>query len=377
MPVTETPVSHRYRVRFVEPGVHYQRLKPEIDATIQDVLARGDLIARQQLADFESRLAAFVGTKYAVGLNSGFHALHLACIAAGLGPGDEVIVPAHTFVASISAIVHTGATPVLVDAGPDFNMDVASLERSITRRTKAVMPVHLNGRLCDMDAVMTLAERHDLLVIEDAAQGLGATYKGRMAGAFGFAGCFSFYPFKALGAFGDAGALTTNDEHVARMAVRLRYNGEDRTTGEYHHHGFTCLLDNLQAAILDVKLRYFPQWVERRRAIAARYRNGLASVGDLGLPHFAGPGYGDAFQNYVIRTDRRDSLVEHLRAEGVETIVSWPKPVWRHPALALGDHDLPGTETICRQVVSLPMNAEITDESVDLVIDAVRRFYLR
>ncbi len=364
-----------YKVRFVEPDVHYRRLKTEIDATIQDVLAKGDLIYRSQLRQFEKNLAAFVGTKYAVGLNSGFHALHLSCIAAGLGPGDEVIVPAHTFVASVSAIVLTGATPVLVDVKEDYNMDMDHAERAVTSRTKAIMPVHLNGRLCDMDRVMALARKHNLLVIEDAAQSLGATYQGKMAGSFGYAGCFSFYPFKVLGAFGDAGAITTDNEALATMAARLRYNGEDRETGEYHHHGFTCLLDNVQAAVLDVKLRYLPQWLQRRREVAHRYQQGLADIPELRLPHFDGDGYHDIYQNYVIRTPRRDELVHYLKEHGVETLISWPKPMWEHKGLQLGVHHLPETEAICREVVSLPMNAEISDENVDYVIETIRRFY--
>jgi len=363
-----------YKVRFVQPDEHYRRIKPEMDATIQDVLSKGDLIYRGQLREFEKNLAAFVGTKYAVGLNSGFHALHFACIGAGLGPGDEVIVPAHTFLASVSAIVLTGASPVLVEVKEDYNIDMDHAEKMITPRTKAIMPVHLNGRLCDMDRVMALAERYKLLVIEDAAQSLGGSYKGRGAGSFGFAGCFSFYPFKVLGGFGDGGALTTNDEHLAVMASRLRYNGEDRETGEYHHHGYTALLDNVQAAVLDMKLRYLPKWLERRRAVAERYRKGLMGVPGLGIPHYPGDEYFDIFQNYVIRTTRRDELVKYLEVNGIETLISWPKPMWMHPALKLGDHHLPETEAICQEVISLPMNAEITDESVDYVIQTICAF---
>lgn len=364
-----------YRVRFVEPDVAYRRIKDEVDRTLQDVLARGDLVARRDLADFERHLADYVGTKYAVGLNSGFHALHLACLGAGLGPGDEVLVPAHTFVASISAIALAGATPVLVDAGEDMEMDVDSCRRKLSPRTRAVMPVHLNGRLCDMERALRLAEDHQLTVIEDAAQALGARWRGRMAGSLGFAGCFSFYPFKALGAYGDAGALTTNDEALATYATRMRYNGEDRVTGEYHYHGHTCLLDNLQAAILDLKLRHFPAWLVRRRAVAERYRAGLGDLPELRLPHFTDDGREDSFQNYVVRARRCDELVDHLKRSGVEVLVQWRKPVWRHEGLKLGEHDLPGTEAICHDVVSLPMNPELSDESVDYVITTVREFY--
>ncbi|HQE92295.1 MAG TPA: DegT/DnrJ/EryC1/StrS family aminotransferase [Anaerolineae bacterium] len=364
-----------YKVRFVEPNVHYQRMKAEIDGTIQDVLARGDLIYRKDLKQFEQNLADFVGTRYAVGLNSGFHALHLSLIAAGLGPGDEVIVPAHTFVASVSAIVLVGATPVLVDVTEDYNMDMDAMERAITPKTKAVMPVHLNGRICDMERLMAVAAKHNLIVIEDAAQALGATFKGKKAGSFGLTGCFSFYPFKVLGALGDAGIVTTDDEEVAMKIARLRYNGEDRETGEYHYHGFTCLLDNLQAAVLDVKLRYLPQWLARRRQVAEMYRVGLSNIGDLRLPHFAGDAYHDIYQNYVIRTPQRDALVKHLQENGIETLIHWPKPMWEHKGLELGEWHLPETEAICREVVSLPMNPEISDESIAYVIETIRRFY--
>ncbi len=364
-----------YRVRFVEPDKHYLNLKEEIDAAIVDCLSKGDLIMRRHLREFEEHLAAFVGTRYAVGVNSGFHALHLSLIAAEIGPGDEVIVPAHTFVASVSAIVLVGARPVLVDVAEDYNMDLDAVERALTPRTRAVMPVHLNGRVCNMERLLALAREHNLLIIEDAAQALGATFKGKRAGSFGLTGCFSFYPFKVLGAFGDAGALTTDDEEIAIKARRLRYNGEDRETGEYHFHGFTCLLDNVQAAVLDVKLRHLPRWLERRRQVADMYRQGLTGVGDLRLPHFADDDYYDIYQNYVVRTKRRDELVAYLQEQGVEVLVHWRKPMWAHVGLGLGPHNLPETEAICREVLSLPMNAEIDDESVEIVIETVRRFY--
>jgi len=238
-----------------------------------------------------------------------------------------------------------------------------------------VLPVHLNGRLCDMDRLMAIAEEQNLIVVEDAAQALGARYDGQVAGSFGLAGCFSHYPFKILGAFGDGGAVTTDDPEVARIVSLLRYNGEDRETGEYHYHGYTALLDNVQAAVLDVKLKYLPQWIEWRRHIAALYRGGLSGVGDLSLPHFDGGQYFDAFQNYVIRTEKRDELKAHLRENGVETLVHWPKPVWEHKGLELGEHNLPETESICRQVISLPMSAETTEEQVAYTVECMRGFY--
>lgn len=366
-----------FKVPFVDPREHYRRYKAEFDTALTGTIARGDLVMRQQLADFERRLAGFVGVKHAVGVSSGYHALHLSMLAAGLVPGSEVITVAHTFVATISAIVHCGAVPVLVDVGEDCNMDPGAFERAITARTKAVVPVHLNGRVADMERIMAIAEAHGLVVIEDAAQALGATQNGRMAGAFGRAGCFSFYPFKVLGAFGDAGAVTTNDSALARTVRLLRHNGEDRETGEYHYHGYTALLDNVQAAVLDVKLRHLPSWIAHRRMIAERYRQGLAAVGDLRLPHFPAADRHDAYQNYVIRTARRDDLRRHLHASGVETLVHWPKPVWRHAGLNLSPQSLPETEAICREVISLPMSAETTPEQVDEVVHAVREFWLQ
>jgi dTDP-4-amino-4,6-dideoxygalactose transaminase len=364
-----------YRVRFVDPQQHYRRLKPEIDHALTDTLAKGDLILRQQLRDFEAHLAEYVGVKYAVGLNSGYHALHFSLLAAGAGPGDEVVTAGHTFLATVSAIVHAGATPVLADIGADHELDIDDVERRITERTKVLLPVHLNGRLCDMERIARLADRYKLKVIEDACQALGATFQGRMAGSLGFAGCFSFYPFKALGALGDGGAITTNDPAVAQMARRLRYNGEDRDTGEYHYHGYTALLDNIHAAVLDVKLRHFPSWVEHRRRIAERYRTGLDGVGDLALPHFDESHQRDSFQNYVIRTGRRDQLREHLKTNGVETLVHWARPFWRHAALQMPDPLLPETERLCREVISLPMSAETSDIDVDVTVEVIRSFF--
>jgi dTDP-4-amino-4,6-dideoxygalactose transaminase len=364
-----------YRVPFVDPREHYRKLKPEIDRAFTDTLATGDLVLRRQLVEFEANLAAFVGTKYAVGVSSGYHALHLSLLVAGIGPGDEVIVPAHTFVASVSAIVHCGATPVLVDVGPDFNVSPPAIEAALTKRTRAVMPVHLNGRLCDMDGIMALAKEKGLVVIEDACQGLGATFRGGMAGSFGLTGCFSFYPFKALGGIGDGGAVTTNDPEIARKIVLLRYNGEDRATGEYHYHGYTALLDNVQAAILDVKLRHLPAWVEHRRMIAAAYHEGLRGVGDLQLPDFDQARCRDSFQNYVIRSKRRDELRAFIKAEGVETLVHWSRPMWAHPGLQLPALDLPETLAICRESLSLPMSAETTTDHVAVTVEAIRQYF--
>jgi dTDP-4-amino-4,6-dideoxygalactose transaminase len=213
-------------------------------------------------------------------------------------------------------------------------------------------------------------------VIEDAAQAVGARFRGRGAGSLGRAGCFSFYPFKILGGFGDGGAVTTDDPEVARIVSLLRYNGEDRETGEYHYHGQTALLDNVQAAVLDVKLRHLPEWVAHRRATAARYRKGLERLPGLRLPHFPEDARTDVFQNYVIRHPARDALRAHLQRAGVETLVHWPKPMWEHRGLRLPDPGLPETARLCREVLSLPMSAETTAEHVDQTVDTIAAFVL-
>ncbi|MBU4252062.1 MAG: DegT/DnrJ/EryC1/StrS family aminotransferase, partial [Candidatus Omnitrophica bacterium] len=225
------------KVRFVNPVDNYKMIKDEIDAAYFEVMSKGDLIDRGQLKSFEKNLAEFVGTKYAVGLNSGYDALHVSLRALGIGSGDEVIVPAHTFVATCSAVVNVGATPVLVDVGKDFNIDVDKIEEAITKKTKAIIPVHLSGYMADMPRIMEIAEKYKLKVVEDACQSLGSSINNKCAGSWGNTGCWSFYPFKILGGYGDGGAITTNDADVALFATRMRYNGEDRDSGEYHGHG--------------------------------------------------------------------------------------------------------------------------------------------
>lgn len=363
------------RIRFVNPDRNYAMIKDEIDAAYFDVMSRGELIDRGHLKRFEENLAAFVGTQYAVGLNSGYDALHMSLRAAGIGPGDEVIVPAHTFVASASAIVNVGAKPVLVDVGRDFNIDCDQIEAALTSRTRGIMPVHLNGFMADMVRVMEIAAKYGLVVVEDACQSLGSSMRGKKAGSWGLTGCWSFYPFKILGGYGDGGALTTNDAEVARFAQRMRYNGEDRQTGEYHGHGFTCLLDNLQAAFLDIKLRHLPSWIEKRRKIAEYYRAGLADIPDLMLPHYHDPRRDHVYQNYVIRAKQGNEFSEYLKASGVEVLTQFRKPYYRHEALQLEDRGFPETEALSREVCSLPMNVEITEQEVDYVIAMVRQFY--
>ncbi len=366
-----------YKVPFVDPKKNYQMIKDEIDRAYFDVMAKGDLIDRGHLKSFEENLAKFVGTKYAVGLNSGYDALHMSLRAAGIKQGDEVIVPSHTFVATCSAVVNVGATPILVDVAKDFNIDVNRIEEAITLKTRAIIPVHLSGYMADMPRVMEIAKKYNLTVIEDACQSLGSSIDGKGAGSWGLTGCWSFYPFKILGGYGDGGAITTNDPDVVLFAKRMRYNGEDRQTGEYHGHGFTCLLDNLQAAFLDVKLRHFPSWVKKRKQLAERYHAAFSDITDLMLPHYNKPGFDHVYQNYVVRSKQGDEFSNYLKNNGVEVIIQFRKPYYKHEALKLIDRGFPETEALSGEVCSLPMNVEISDEEADYVIKTVRGFYGR
>jgi len=366
-----------YKVPFVDYPAQYRSMKKEIDATIKDVFLRGDFMLRDQLRDFESNMASFLGVNYAVGVNSGTDALHLSLLAAGVGPNDEVITVAHTFVATLAVIVHCGAKPILVDVREDMNMNVYQVEQVITPRTKAIIPVHLNGRLCDMEKLMSIADKHSLVVIEDAAQALGAAFDGKKAGSFGLTGCFSFYPAKMLGAAGDGGLVVTDDKEIAEKIRLLRDHNQQRTTGDILGYGFNSRLDNLQAAILNVKLKYLPKWIERRRELASLYYQGLSDLHQLILPPPPEPQgrFYDVYQNYVIRSRERDRLVAHLRAAGIEILISWPKPVHKQRSLGLDHFHLPKTEQISNEVLSLPLYPELSNEKVDYVIETISDFY--
>lgn len=229
--------------------------------------------------------------------------------------------------------------------------------------------------MADMNRIMEIAKKYNLIIIEDACQSLGSSINGKGAGSWGLTGCWSFYPFKILGGYGDGGAITTDDLDVALFARRMRYNGEDRDTGEYHGHGFTCLLDNLQAAFLDVKLRYLPEWIKRRKDIAERYRAAFSDIPDLMLPHYNRSGFDHVYQNYVVRSKQGDDFSEYLKRNGVEVITQFRKPYYKHKALKLEDRGFPETESLSREVCSLPMNVEIDDEQIEYVIKTVKSFY--
>lgn len=362
------------KVPFVNYPLQYKNLETEIDAAIKRVLSEGQLILRGDVEQFEKRLAEFLGVKHVIGLNSGTDALMFALRAAGVGVGDEVITVSHTFWASIEAIVHVGAKPILIEVRDDFLIDVDQIEAAITDKTKAILPVHLNGRVCDVDKIMQIAEKHNLLVIEDAAQALGGMYNNKKAGSIGTAGCFSFYPAKILGTAGDGGAVSTNNDEVAEMVRLFRMHGIKSKT-EIVGYGFTSRLHNLQAAILNVKLPHLEKWIERRREIARMYDEGLRNIERAQVPPIDGGMNYDVFQNYVLKAQKRDELFEYLKDKGVETLIKDPVANHKHPGLGLDSFSLPYTEQIANEVISLPMYPELTNEQVRYVIESLRSFY--
>jgi dTDP-4-amino-4,6-dideoxygalactose transaminase len=345
-------------------------------SVVRDVVRRGAFIQQRDLAEFEEHLADYLGVKYALGVGNCTDGLIMAFRAAEVRPGDEVIFPSHTMVASAAAAAQVGAVPVPVECGQDHLIDPAAVEAAVTPRTRALLPVHLNGRTCDMDALLAIADRHGLVIVEDAAQALGSMFRGRYAGTFGLAGAFSFYPAKILGCFGDGGAVVTNDEQVARKVRLLRDHGRNEW-GEVEIWGLNSRLDNLQAAILDFQFRDYATVIRRRRELARLYDRHLRDLTVLRLPPppDADPDRFDVFQNYEIEADRRDQLREFLKQAGIGTLVPWGgKAVHQFPGLGLAVQ-LPVTEALFSQVLMLPMNMMVTDDDAEYVSQRIREFY--
>ena len=362
---------------FRYPHVFAQQ-RDDILAAMLRVLDRGAFILQGELTEFEVQLAEYIGARHAIGVANGTDALTIALRAVGVGAGDEVILPSHTYVASAASVHFAGAVPVLVECGPDHLIDPAAVEAAITSRTRAIMPVQLNGRTCAMDDLQRIADRHGLVIVEDAAQGLGSRYKGRQAGTFGAAAGFSFYPAKVLGCFGDGGAVTVGDEDLAARIRLLRDHGRNEA-GEMVTWGLNSRLDTLQAAVLSVKLRAFDGEVERRRQIARSYRERLQDLEDLTLP--PGPDgdadHFDVYQNSEIEAGRREALRAHLTVRGVGTVIQWAgSPVHQIAALGL-EAKLPRTDRIFQRCFLLPMNTSLADDEVAFVTDAIREFYGR
>jgi dTDP-4-amino-4,6-dideoxygalactose transaminase len=359
-------------IPLVDLKAQYASIKAEIDEAIHRVLDNCQYILGPEVAAFEQEFSSYCGSAHGVGVSSGTAALHLALLAADVGPGDEVITTPFTFVATVSAIEYAGARPVLVDIDPKtFCIDVAALEAAVTPRTKALIPVHLFGQPADMDPILAMARRKGLRVIEDAAQAHGAEYHGRRAGSLGDMACFSFYPAKNLGAVGEGGMVVTGDESLARQLRLLRDWGAER---KYHHviKGFNLRLEGIQGAVLRVKLRHLERWTEARRAIAARYDAALGAAG-IATPAVR-EGCRHVYHTYTIRVPQRDLCQQVLTGRGIGTGIHYPVPVHLMPAyqnLGYRLGDFPHAERAAAEVLALPVFPELTEAQQRVVIDAV------
>ncbi len=357
-------------IPFVDLRAQYHSIKPEIDQAVLNILESTQFVLGSEVAKFEEEFAAYSGAKYGIAVNSGTSALHLALLAAGVGAGDEVITTPFTFVATVAAIGYTNARPVFVDINPrSFTIDPDLIEAKITPRTKAIIPVHLYGQPAHMDAIMAIAKKHNLIVIEDAAQAHGAEYKGKRAGSIGDLGCFSFYPGKNLGAYGEGGLVTTNNAEYNRVIRMLRDWGAEK---KYHHDlkGYNYRMEGMQGAILKVKMKYIEQWTEARRAHAAKYSELIKSVPTPEEMPYAR----HVYHVYAIRAKQREALQMKLLDQGIHTGIHYPIPV--HLLKAWGElghkvGDFPCSEQAANEVLSLPMFAELTDEQITIVSGAI------
>jgi len=362
-------------VPFLDLKAQYRGIRDEVNAAILNVVESGQFVLGDAVEAFEKNFAAYCNVEHAVALNSGTSALHVALLAAEIGPGDEVITVPMTFVATTAAVLYAGATPVFVDVDPvTWTMDPAAIKAAVTAKTRAILPVHLHGRMADMGAIMAVAQRHDLIVIEDAAQSHGADHHDRRAGSIGAVGCFSFYPGKNLGAYGEGGAAVTNDAGLARRMRALRDWGQE---GKYNHvmHGFNYRMDGIQGAVLDVKMRHIEGWTEARRAHAARYNEMFAALGlDLGLPAPEGNSR-HVWHVYAVRMKERDRVASCLKDRGVATGIHYPVPVHMQPAYrdrGYRQGNLPISERLAAEFLSLPIFPEMSNDQIDEVVEAVR-----
>lgn len=362
-------------IPFVDLRAQYQEIKREIDEAIARVIENSSFILGREVERFERQFAEYTGTRFAIGVSSGTAALQLALMACGIRPGDEVIVPANSFFATAEAVSTAGATPVFVDVDPiSRTISADEIRRAISSRTRAVIPVHLYGQPADLDPILALARTHGLVVIEDAAQAHGARYRGRRVGTFGVASCFSFYPGKNLGAYGEGGAVLTDDPEIARRVMMLRDHGSLR---KYHHElvGYNFRMEGIQGAVLAVKLRYLDRWNELRRAHAERYKE-LLSETPLSLPVEMPYAY-HVYHLYVVETPERDRLQQALHDAGIQTGIHYPVPIHRQPAYrSLNQKSLPVTETLAARVLSLPIFPELTAEQIAEVARVCRAFFM-
>jgi len=364
-------------IPLVDLKAQYNSIKEEVNTAIQNVIDNSAFILGKAVYDFETAFAKAHNVKNCVAVGSGTDALHVALWANQIGHGDEVITVPYTFIATVEAISLVGARPIFIDIEPKtYTMDPEKIEKAITSKTKAIIPVHLYGQPAIMDRIIEIANRHNLIVIEDAAQAHLAKFRGKSIGEFGKATCFSFYPGKNLGAYGEAGAVITNDDNLAKRMLQLRDHGQ---LEKYKHQfwGHNYRMDGIQGAVLGVKLKYLHQWTERRRQIASLYRKGLGGVGDIILP-FESPDAYHVYHLFVIRTKRRIELQKYLSEKGISSGLHYPISLHMQSAyqhLGYKEGDFPVSEISARECISLPIYAELRDEQVNYIVENVKIFY--
>lgn len=360
-------------VPFVNLGLQYQSLRSEIISAIDDISSRGAYILNESVTEFEQRFAAYCGVKHAVSVGNGSDAIVLCLDAFGIGKGDEVITAPNSFIASAWAIARVGATPIFADVREDYNIDPAKIRAAITPRTKALLPVHLTGKPAAMDEINAIAKEFGLFVIEDAAQAVGAKYRGQRTGSLGDAGCFSLHPLKNLHVHGDGGIITTNNTTLFEQLLLLRNHGL-KNRDECVVWGYNTRLDGIQAAIANIKMKSLDRWTERFRAIAKVYTAALDGWVDVPVEY---PHEESVYHRYVIRSDRRDELQRHLAERGVETKVNYPIPIHLQEVCSKLGHrqgDFPVAERLAKEILSLPIFPELEDRQVSAVVEAVKAF---
>ena len=357
-------------IEFIDLKAQQVRLKEKIEAGIQNVLAHGQYILGPEVSELEEKLAAYVGAKYCITCANGTDALQIVQMAFGIGPGDEVITPGFTYIATAETVAVLGATPVYVDVNPKtYNLDIERLEAAITPRTKAIIPVSLYGQCADFDAINTIAAKYNLPVIEDAAQSFGATYKGRKSCNLSTVACTSFFPSKPLGCYGDGGAIFTNDAELAKVIRQIARHGQDR---RYHHVriGVNSRLDTMQAAILLPKLEILDDEMQARQRVAEIYTKLLNEAGVLTTPFIEAHNQ-SAWAQYTIQVENRDDVQERLRAQGIPTAVHYPIPLNKQPAVADINAVLPVGDAVAQRVMSLPMHPYLVKDQQNLIVDSL------
>lgn len=368
-----TKLENKTKISIVDLGAHYRSIKTEIDKAVLDVLSSGHYVLGPQVKAFEDELAQYTGCKHAIACANGTDAITLSLLALGIKPGDEVITVSHSFFATSEAIALVGAKPVFVDINEsDFNIDVSQIEKQITTKTKAIIPVHIYGQPCEIDRLMEVAKRHKLFVIEDCAQAIGAKYKGQTVGTFGDVGTLSFFPTKNLGAYGDGGAVLTNSDEIANKFKQLRVHGSSK---RYVHDfiGLNSRLDEIQAAILRVELKCLDEWNHKRFKAAENYNQLFRNISDVTVPIIV-PDRKHIFHQYTIRVKNRDLLCEKLKEKNIESIIYYPIPIHKQKAfeyLNVSEIHLPVTNSICNEILSLPIYPEITNEIQEIVVQSI------